>query len=160
MILSRSSSPVIPKRMSQKVKRKKTIPIRNKSPFGWWIASYIERFEYEDEDKNNVNRRCLAWENTIILKARNREEAFRKAEKIGRIGNKNERYTTRSGRKGGWRYEGLTSLLPIYEEIEDGAEILWKEYERVSVKKVKSWVKDKNNLEVFDDKKDFDHNII
>jgi hypothetical protein len=136
--------------ISQKAPKRK-IPSRNKSPFGWWVASYLERFEYEDENKDKLNRRCVAWENTIIIKARNREEAYRKAEKIGKLNNSNEAYRTMSGRMGIWKYEGLTSLLPIYEELEDGAEIIWKAHENITVKKVKSWVKEKNGLEAFDD---------
>ena len=45
-------------------------------------------------------------------------------------------------------------LLPIYEELEDGAEILCWEHENVTVKKLKSWVKGKRDLEVFDDEND------
>ncbi|MFV1976928.1 MAG: hypothetical protein ACC651_14370 [Candidatus Scalindua sp.] len=54
-------------------------------------------------------------------------------------------------RKGCWRVEGLISLLPIYEELEDGAELIWNEYENISVKKVKSWIRKKEELETFDD---------
>ncbi len=132
-----------------KAKRKERIPTRNKSPFGWWVASYIERFEPENETSESLNRRCLAWENTIIIKARNREEAFRKAEKVGKLGDGLK--TKINGRTGVWRYEGLTSLLAIYEDLEDGAEILWNEHKNVSVKKVESWVKSKDQLETFND---------
>jgi len=55
---------------------RKEIPRRNRNQTGWWIASYIERFEFYDEDKLNANRRCLAWENTILIKAEDREEAY------------------------------------------------------------------------------------
>src|SRR6185295_8924771 len=106
----------------QKVRKSiKQIPWRNKSPVGWWIASYLERFEYEDETQADQNRRCLAWENTILIKAKNRETAFLKAERVGQQGEGNEGYRITDGRKGKWRYEGLTSLLPIYEELGDGA---------------------------------------
>jgi uncharacterized protein DUF4288 len=132
-------------------KKSETPPYRNRSPYGWWIASYIVRFEYEDENKGDLNRRCLAWENTIIIKAKNREQAYRKATKIGQGSNDNEGYNAANGRKGKWKYEGLTSLIPIYEELEDGAEIIWKEHQNRSVKKIKSWVKSKELLEAFDD---------
>jgi hypothetical protein len=137
------------KKMPRKPKNR--IPIRNKSPFGWWVASYLERLEYEDEDENNPGRRCIAWENTIILKAKDREAAYRKAEKIGRLGNDLEAYQTIDGRKAIWKYEGLTSLLPIYEELEDGAEIIWRAHANRTVKKIQSWVKSKDKLETFDD---------
>ncbi|MGH9826138.1 MAG: hypothetical protein ACREDR_23150, partial [Blastocatellia bacterium] len=130
--------------------RKKEVPSWNRSPSGWWVASYLERFEFEDEEKKNLNRRCVAWENTIIIKARNREEAFRKAEKAGRLVDGIEGYSPLERpkmmgigplvrgsvlpkRRGVWRYEGLTSLLPIYEDLQDGAEIIWQEHKNVTV---------------------------
>ena len=61
------------------------IPHRNRTRHGWWIASYLERFEYYDEDTSNLKRRCRAWENTILIKARTREEAWRKAMAEGRL---------------------------------------------------------------------------
>jgi hypothetical protein len=136
--------------MPEAKKKKSKIPYRNKSPYGWWIASYIERFEYEDEDLSNLNRKCLAWENTILIQAKDRQAAYRKAEKVGRLGDGIEGWNE-DGRRGTWRYEGLTSLLLIYEELEDGAEILWKEYRDPTVKKIKSWVKPKHQLETFED---------
>jgi hypothetical protein len=139
--------------MPEAKKKKSKIPYRNKSSYGWWIASYIERFEYEDEDRSNLNRRCLAWENTILIQAKDRQEAYRKAEKTGRLEDGLECWND-DGRRGAWRYEGLTSLLPIYEELEDGAEILWRQYQNRTVKKIKLRVKLKHQLEAFDDSDD------
>jgi hypothetical protein len=31
--------------------RARKIPYRNQSRYGWWIAAYLERFEYYDEDR-------------------------------------------------------------------------------------------------------------
>ena len=127
------------------------IPYRNKSPYGWWIASYLERFEYEGEDKSNLNRRCFAWENTILIRAPNREQAYRKAIKFGSIANGSRARNQTTGRKGRWCFEGLTSLLPIYDKLEDGEEVLWKEHRNRTVKTIKSWVKRKKDLETFID---------
>jgi len=130
---------------------KKQIPYRNKSPYGWWIATYIERFEYYDEDRKNPDRRCLAWENTIILKAKDCTEAYRKAVRFGSLSNGQEMWQSDSGRKGAWRFEGLTSLLPIYDELEDGAEALWRQYTYRTVKTIQALAKSKKELEVFND---------
>ena len=59
--------------------------------------------------------------------------------------------TDNEERKGRWKFEGLTSLLLIYDDLEDGAEIAWTEYKDESIKKIKSWVKAKEELEVFSD---------
>src|SRR5689334_13486916 len=42
------NSSAIVKPMTKTATKRKKIPLRHKSPFGWWIASYIERFEHED----------------------------------------------------------------------------------------------------------------
>ena len=134
------------------MKRMKKIPFRNRNHTGWYIASYLERFEYYDEDKRNPNRRCLAWENTILIRAKDRDQAYKKAISFGRLGEGSEAWDEGTERKGAWHFEGLTSLLPVCEKIEDGSEVLWTEYQGRTVKKIKSFVKSKNELEVFDDK--------
>ena len=130
---------------------RRRIPHRNRSPSGWWIASYIERYEYHDELKRNPNRRCLAWENTILLKAPDREAAYRKALATGRLCEGTESRDERTGRRGTWRFEGLTSLLPIYDDIEDGVEVLWTVHRGRSVKTIRAMVRRKQDLETFQD---------
>jgi Domain of unknown function (DUF4288) len=120
----------------------------SQSAHGWWVATYVERFEYDHEDKANLNRRCKAWENTIIVRATERDEAYQKAESFGRGAGDSE-MVDEAGRTGRWIFEGLISLLPIYEELADGAEIVWSEHQGISVKRVKSWVKVKEELEAF-----------
>lgn len=101
------------------------IPHRNYSPYGRWIASYIEWPTWDDAPAPSPNsRRCHAWENTIILRARNREGAYKNAVKLG--SNNVSTFWDKRNRKrtGRWEFLGLTSLLPIYQKLEDGAEIL------------------------------------
>ena len=123
-------------------------PRGTKSPHGWWVASYIERLEWSDEDGSNLRRRCLAWENTVLVKATNREQAYRRAMAIGR--QSSGRFRNLNGRVGEWRFEGLTSLLPIYDKLENGAEIMWVEHENRTVARIKRMVKRKRELECFD----------
>ncbi|HEX8234744.1 MAG TPA: DUF4288 domain-containing protein [Abditibacteriaceae bacterium] len=119
------------------------------SPVDWYVANILVRFEYYDEDKSNLNRRCKAWENLILIKAASLEEAYEKALEHGKLHEAGEAWDEDTGRKGRWKFEGLTSLLPIYNELEDGAEITWKQYTNRTVKKVTSWASPKNQLEVF-----------
>jgi hypothetical protein len=129
---------------------KNGIPHRNHSPHGWWVASYLLRAGWFDETVAAPDSPAhLAWENTIILQALDRDAAFEKAMSLASE-NRSE-FEDPSGRRGRWVLEGLTSLLPIYDELEDGAEILWKEHEDVSLEKLRSWVKSRSELEVFDD---------
>jgi type IV secretory pathway VirB9-like protein len=118
------------------------------SPVNWYVARVLIRFAIVGENTENLNRRCTAWENTILVKAENVEEAYSKAIEFGK--QEESEYINTDGKKVRWIFEGLTSLLAIYEELEDGAEIIWNEYENKSVKKIKSWVLPKEKLEVFD----------
>jgi len=129
---------------------KKEIPYQNRSPYGWWIASYIERVAWDDEPNPLPNSRCLAWENTIILRASDREAAYTKAISLASQ-HSLEFEDDSKNKKGHWVFEGLTSLLPIYDELEDGTEILWVEHRNRTVRNVQSRIKQKEQLEAFDD---------
>jgi len=124
---------------------------RNISPVGWYVAWVLLRFEWYDEKKDDLNRRCLAWENQILIKAENPEEAYAKAMKHGELEQEcGEGWEVdNEGRKGRWMFEGLTGLVAIYEELEDGSEIVWEQHENKSVKTIKGRVKPKHDLEAF-----------
>ncbi len=124
-------------------------PSKNVSPVGWYVASYLERFEFPDEDQSNADRKCRAWENTIIVKAANPQEAYEKVIAQATMTQDTE-WTRGDGQKGGHlRFEGLSSLLPIYDEIEDGAEIMWRDFKNHKVKTIKNMVRPKAELEAF-----------
>jgi hypothetical protein len=129
----------------------KHVPNRNRSPHGWWVATLIERFEYYDEDKPNQRRRCTANENVVLIKARGREQAYKKALAEGQAVNGIEAVNLDTRRKGIWVFEGISSLLPVYDKLEDGAEILWTSHANVTVGRVRSWIREKAELEVFRD---------
>jgi hypothetical protein len=138
------------KRATQRSRVK--IPFKNRSPQGWWIGSYLLRFEWNDERKDRLNRRCKAWKNTVLIKAKHRDEAYKKIRAIGRAHNGMEFWDEGDrSRRGIMIFEGLTMLLPVYQKIEDGAEVLWSEYEPIAVKTVKKMVRSKDQLEAFDD---------
>jgi hypothetical protein len=135
------------------MKSKRTIPWRNKTPYGWWIASYVQRFEWKAGQPPTNRSKCLCWENTIILKAKDREVAFQKATFLAKKSatGKWELLGDPPGRPGRWILEGLTSLLPIYEPLEDGAEVLWSESKGKTLGTVRRRIKPKRRLEAFED---------
>ncbi len=123
----------------------------NNSPYGWWVATLIERFEYDDENITDLNRECKMWSNVVMFKAKDREAAYTKAIEYGNLGKteQSEFIDEETGRTGKYIFEGIASLLPVYDPIdEDGTEILFDE-EYASVDAVKSRVKKKEELEVF-----------
>ena len=46
-----------------------------------------------------------------------------------------------TGRAGTWRFEGLTTLLPVYDELEDGSEIVCREHRSRTVRKIRQLVR-------------------
>jgi hypothetical protein len=126
--------------------KQSNVAFRNRNSTGWWIFREVTQWISKRQKKLSPTSRCLVWENTRLICARNREQAYRKALKLGRLGHP-------SKTKGGeWRFAGISMLLPVYEEIEDGAEILWTDYGALPIRTIKKLVKMKRQLSVFDDR--------
>jgi Domain of unknown function (DUF4288) len=110
------------------------------SPVGWYVGTYQLRFvEIHDKRNNDPKRRFLTWENTALIKAKSLREAHQKLVKLGK--GQTKPY------KGGpdavdvrWLFEGVIELLPVYEEIADGGEIMWAERTR-SLKSIRRLAK-------------------
>jgi len=134
--------------------RKPNIPWANRSPYGWWVASYIQRFEYKGQPRMAATARCLAWENMILIRAKSRELAYTKAIRFAKEASPRRwnLFGDPPGRLGRWVFEGLTSLTPIYDPLEDGSEIIWTEHRNTTLSKVRRRIKAKHLLEVFIDK--------
>jgi hypothetical protein len=111
---------------------------KDTSPVGWYVGSYQIRFiELDALGNDDQEGEFLVWENTVIVKAASFDEAY---DKVAAVGSSDT-----APYKGGpdgipvqWVFEGITELLPIYEPLEDGAEIMWAEHEAVKLSKLKS----------------------
>jgi hypothetical protein len=119
---------------------------KNVSPVGWYYGSYLLRFvELADKERDNLDRRFLSWENTVIVKAESLDDAYAKVEKIGKAATKP--YLGGSeGVRVKWDYLGVTELLPIYEKLSDGAEIAWAERAPRKLRALKSYVKSRRSF--------------
>jgi hypothetical protein len=100
---------------------------KNVSPVGWYVGSYLLRVvEWAQEGNDDPEKRFLTWENTILVRATDLDEAYDKIVECTRL--------STNPYKGGpqavdvqWIFEGVTEILPVYEEIADGCEIIWSE---------------------------------
>ncbi len=119
---------------------------KNKSPVGWYVGSYLLRFvELDDPNRNDPEARFTSWENTVLVKASSIEAAYTKIEKIGKLNSK----PYKGGPQGipvQWEYLGVTEVLPIYEDIEDGAEIAWAERAPRKLRKLREWITTKSKI--------------
>ncbi len=119
---------------------------KNISPVCWYVGTYLARFiEMADTQNNNPEARFATWENTVLVKAANLEEAFAKVEKLG-IEHAEPYKGAETGVDVQWEYIGIIDLLPIYEELEDGSEIMWASNNPRKLKNIQSLVKDIDDL--------------
>jgi len=125
--------------------RRSKIAFRNRNHSGWWIFREVEMWVSNRQQKLLPSSRCPVWENTRLIRARNRDEAYRKALNLGRAGHPSKT------NKGEWRFAGISMLLPVYEDIKDGAEILWVDHGSMPVKRIRGLVKSRDQLPVFND---------
>jgi hypothetical protein len=126
--------------------KKSTIPHRNISVSGWWIFREVQQWIADRQVPLSSRSRCLVWHNTRIIKAKNRDDAYRKAMRLAKQGDGSRTIA------GFWRSVGISMLLPVYEDIEDGSEILWEETALMTVAKINKLAKTKRQLSVFDDR--------
>ena len=120
---------------------------KNVSPVDWYVGSYLLRFiELNNKDNENLEKRFLSWENTVIVKASNLNQAYDKIAKIAI----SETKPYKGGSKGilvQWVFEGITELLPIYEKLEDGSEIMWAEHKPRKLKNLRNLIIGRNEFE-------------
>ena len=119
---------------------------KNISPVGWYVGSYIIRFiELNESGNDDLEKRFLAWENTRIIKASNLDEAYDKLVKEAQL----ETDPYKGGKEGvpvQWVFEGVTELLPIYDELEDGSEIMYREHNPTKLKNLRKAIRKKNEF--------------
>jgi len=124
------------------------VAFRNRNHSGWWIYSEVEYWVSRRQKKLLPGSCCPVWENTRLIRASNRNEAYRKALKLSNVG-----YPSKTN-GGEWRFAGISMLLPVCEDIEDGVEILWDDRGSMPIKRIKELVKSRAHLPVFDDREE------
>jgi hypothetical protein len=81
---------------------------KNVSPVGWYVASYLLRFTKQGDPKiNDPEARFLTWENTVLIKAKDLDEAYDKTVKVAKQSTKPYR-AGKAGVSVRWIFEGIT----------------------------------------------------
>jgi hypothetical protein len=96
----------------------------------WYIAEIIEKCEPVERNEKQELRRVTTWGNHHLIKADSPEKAFDKAVKLGKEAE--YKFTNSDKVEMEWIFVGIGELLPIYEDIEDGAELMWNDYGFIS----------------------------
>jgi hypothetical protein len=107
----------------------------------WFLADLIQQFTFEDGSHR-------VWVNTILVKATSIEEAYEKALGFGEVYNSSFTNTDQEEVKVFFR--GLRDLFLIHDKLEDGAELIYEEYEEVTEDEIAAMVTPKEKLTAFD----------
>lgn len=91
------------------------------SPVDWYLVFVLLRFECNSESEQEIEYEHT-WENTYLVKANHPVVAFDKGLKIAKKDEEPQEY---KGKNGAWVLAGIKQILPVYEKLEDGAEIFW-----------------------------------
>lgn len=86
--------------------------------------------EIDEAGNDDPERKFLTWENTILVRAKDLDEAYDKTVHVGMQATGPYKGGPAPGVDVEWLFEGVLDILPVYEAIEDGAEILWAERTR------------------------------
>lgn len=89
----------------------------------WYLSKEIHVIELQGVVSQDT---YPVWENHVLIHADGPEEAYRKALQHGQD---HDGDVTLDGQPARFRFKGLRDLVFIYDELEDGAEIEWLEYE-------------------------------
>ena len=110
----------------------------------WYIAEIIEKREPVNRNKENDLRRVVTWGNFHLIKAENPKQAYEKAIKIGKEGE--VRFINSDKIEMEYVFVGVADLIPIYEDIEDGSEIMWTDYGVMTNRKTERFARSEKEL--------------
>ena len=107
----------------------------------WYIAELVEEITIEGEARNVVHK------NLVLIRADSSDEAYDKAIQLGKQGELS--YQNPAGRSVKTRFWGLGELAVIYDELADGAELLYEEKVGVPSDQIEKEISAKEELAVF-----------
>jgi hypothetical protein len=112
----------------------------------WYISHELLAFEVTNRGpRSKKATKMVVWENLILIRARNPEEAYRKALKHGR---QNEEKVKIGGKDGQCRFKGLKDLVLVYDDLDDGSELEWHDL-RLGMVELAKIVKRKRSMQAF-----------
>ena len=118
--------------------------MKAKARMSWYLADVVERCETAGI-KVSARGRYLTWVNTVLIRAASLTEAYDEALKVAKK-TYNSRYKAASGRNVRWKVLGLSSLLPVYEPLRHGSEIIWEDRGYLSAKRSGRMIRSKREL--------------
>ena len=116
------------------------------SPVGWYVGTYQLRLvELDRPDIEDESARFLVWENTVLVKADSLDAAYDRVTAVAQE-NSNTLKVGEDANDAQWMFEGILDVVPIYEDLQDGCEIMWAERSPRTLKDIRSSAISKEDL--------------
>jgi len=113
---------------------------------GKWFWAWLVQMTVAKSQMRNLSAPTEVWKNLVLIQAKDADEALQKALNIGKSESGDSRGTLRlNGKPAITRFLGISDLGLIYDDLDDGAEILWQ-LKKCSQKTARSLVASKNSL--------------
>lgn len=107
----------------------------------WYIADLVMEITVSGDSRN------IAHRNLVLIRANSAEEAYDKAMVFGRQAETS--YDNPRGMLVQIGFRGIAELEEMYEPLEDGSELTFKEHIAVSQAELSNWILPKDQLMVF-----------
>ena len=107
----------------------------------WYIAELVMEFQIEGDSRNVVHV------NIILIRADSPEEAFEKAEQLGR--EDEDTYKNPDNHTVTVTYRGIRALNVIHDDLEHGAELMYEEKIGICEDKLQAMLTPKSELAIF-----------
>jgi hypothetical protein len=107
----------------------------------WYIVDVVLEHTIEGDLRNVVHIDIL------LVEASSPEDAYTRALELGR--SHEMEYLNTDGKQVTVRFRGLRALNVVHDELEHGAELLYEEEVGVPESRIRGWVREKSELNVF-----------
>lgn len=107
----------------------------------WFLANLVEEITVEGSKRNIVHI------NYVIIEADSPKDAYKRAIEYGKMSNQS--YLNPSGKRVTTRFRGLNNLDVIYDPLEHGCEIMFREKLGLSESAIQKLLSPKKQLELF-----------
>lgn len=108
---------------------------------GWYLAEIVMKLTVDGDTRNEVHQ------NLFLIQAETPDESYAKAMKCGK--DEETSYENPAGKTVHVTFEGLSDLVDIEGELEDGAELMFHRRVNVSEKRLRTLVLPKERLRLF-----------
>lgn len=107
----------------------------------WYLAELVQELRVAGDPRNVI------WRNLTLVRAESPEDAYQEALRLGRAGD--TEYNNPQGKRVEVRFQGLSSLDVIHDELNNGAELLFTSETDVSEERLASLLRPKESLGIF-----------